>query len=614
MVFLTCQVSPIQSEFDIIIEFLLLVNTLLPNTSIMRIFTLLFFGYFLTNSALAQDWVSVDINPNGDSNPEGFYQWGSEMFFVADDGSGRKAFKTDGTVAGTIPLTGPNFDMGYVFNFAFKEYNGELYFTGDDGVNGRELWKTDGTVAGTQMVADVNPTGASDPTGLCVAGGKLFFGWQSLPEGLWMTDGTEVGTVQVQDPNSPDFIEYANSDMVELNGSLIFFGQNSAYGRELMISDGTAPGTMLLKNIYPGVFSSYPSGLVKSSDLNEVFFQATNGTNGYELWKTDGTEQGTVLVHDINPGSGNSNPGNIVPFVFQQQTVTPGVFFTADAPTVGNEIFFTDGVQENPTLAVDMNIGLTSSDVQNLIVVGTSLVCRADGPSGIELAVLNELSIEATSPGLTEITTSVHIEDINPGIEHSFPGQFIYDPDFGLPHFFFTAETAVLNTELLGAFGFTAWFQFRPEETRAGGGADPYIIAPPTATEADPLYGGSFALFGTDKMVISAAYTNIGRELWIYTPEVVTSVSQNTEDNSFSLVPNPTTGDLTISLITEKSESFKIELFDLTGKQISILNQGVSNGIYRKTVSLPAELSNGIYLINVQTATTAFSRKIVLNR
>ena len=39
-----------------------------------------------------------------------------------------------------------------------------------------------------------------------------------------------------------------------------------------------------------------------------LFFSANDGTNGNELWKSDGTAAGTVLVKDINPGGNASDP------------------------------------------------------------------------------------------------------------------------------------------------------------------------------------------------------------------------------------------------------------------------------------------------------------------
>ncbi|GBF00439.1 hyalin, partial [Microcystis aeruginosa NIES-298] len=44
---------------------------------------------------------------------------------------------------------------------------------------------------------------------------------------------------------------------------------------------------------------------------NTLFFTANDGVNGYELWKSDGTAAGTVLVKDINPGGSWSFPENL---------------------------------------------------------------------------------------------------------------------------------------------------------------------------------------------------------------------------------------------------------------------------------------------------------------
>ena len=49
-----------------------------------------------------------------------------------------------------------------------------------------------------------------------------------------------------------------------------------------------------------------------AADLTNVngtlYFAADDGTNSLELWKSDGTAAGTVLVKDIAPGPSGSGP------------------------------------------------------------------------------------------------------------------------------------------------------------------------------------------------------------------------------------------------------------------------------------------------------------------
>ena len=64
-------------------------------------------------------------------------------------------------------------------------------------------------------------------------------------------------------------------------------GQRRHHGSELWKTDGTAAGTVLVKDIRSGASGSYPHNLTNVNGT--LFFTANDGTNGYELWKSDGT-------------------------------------------------------------------------------------------------------------------------------------------------------------------------------------------------------------------------------------------------------------------------------------------------------------------------------------
>ena len=83
--------------------------------------------------------------------------------------------------------------------------------------------------------------------------------------------------------------------MAAFNGELFFNASDAANGREIWKSDGTAAGTEMVKDIWPGPNSG---GARELTVVNgELFFSAFDpNVNGDELWKSDGTTAGTVLV------------------------------------------------------------------------------------------------------------------------------------------------------------------------------------------------------------------------------------------------------------------------------------------------------------------------------
>ena len=328
-------------------------------------------GYELwkTDGTAAGTVMVKDINANAaSSSPSSFAVVGSTLYFNATDAThGAELWKTDGTAGGTVLVadifTGDDpynpGSPGSSYPFRLTAVGNTLFFVAQDDTHGEELWKSDGTSGGTSMVKNINSFNpgsgemGSNPNALTAVGNILYFAADDRTHGseLWRSDGTDAGTYMVKNinPTTTAGNSYENGsniqDMVNLNGTLIFFADDGVYGSELWKSDGTGGGTSLIKDINPvetfgGTVGSGTAGNTQLTVVgNLVFFVASNGINGAELWKTDGTSAGTAMVANLNP-YGASAPEEF-------RAAEGYLYFTAYDGTVGStpqySLYRTDG-------------------------------------------------------------------------------------------------------------------------------------------------------------------------------------------------------------------------------------------------------------------------------
>jgi ELWxxDGT repeat protein len=236
------------------------------------------------------------------------------------------------------------------------------------------------------MVKDIYPGfgfASAAPTSLVNMNGTLCFSANDGTHGaeLWRGDGTAAGTILVKDIFPGGGWSLLNN-LTNVNGTLLFSADDSIHGHELWNSDGTTAGTTFVKDIYPAGFVNNGIYYVNSSDPRNLtnvsgwlFFSANDGIHGLELWKSDGTAAGTTLFKDIIPGSVSSSPGNL--------TIANGtLFFSA----VGG-LWQSDGTATGTVLVANLApssltnrspTACQSMSVSGLRKAGTAKVCERE--------------------------------------------------------------------------------------------------------------------------------------------------------------------------------------------------------------------------------------------
>lgn len=305
-----------------------------------------------TDGTTAGTVLLKDINVGtASANPTSLMVYDNKLFFTANDGvSGFELWTTDGTSAGTalymdfIPGTGGG---------AFSDLticNGTLFLIGSSAGGGREVMRLH--PIDTIRELSVNRFGGSTPSNLVCVGDKLFF-LASVDNGreLYVSDGTTAGTKLTRDlyPIQTDaFIRF----MTVVDSTLYFISHQSPNFRnmELYAATSTQTRPTRVKDIIPGATASNPTNLI---ELNgELLFTVNDEIHGMELWKSTSTTSADLLV-DIYQGTQDARIATMARY-------KGGVLFNA-VTDLGDELWKSNGTENTTTLVDDIYFGSTSS-------------------------------------------------------------------------------------------------------------------------------------------------------------------------------------------------------------------------------------------------------------
>ncbi|WGV29016.1 ELWxxDGT repeat protein [Halotia branconii] len=532
----------------------------------------------------AEDTVLVaDINPgSGSSDISDLNYFDGILYFLADDGMyGKELWALSINPA----VTNPVISITAIDANAAEADNDPAVFrisrSGDtstalivkyniDGtaINGKDYNQLNGTItiAAGQSFVDITITPAdeilkegSETVNLTLFNQSYYAVNQSqITATAVIADNVNTAAVPTQPylVKDPESIDFNSSEMININGIFYFYKYDNIYGNELWKSDGTQAGTVLVKDINPGVSNSFNNNngypyfepeLINLKDT--LYFFANNGTNGYELWKSDGTQAGTVLVKDINPGSFGSFPSQDFNYNFPSNltVVNDILYFAANDGIHGAELWASDGTKEGTVLVKDLNPGSNDSFVKNdeyylffepeLINFKDTLYFFAnDGTNGYEL-----WKSDGTQAG------TVLVKDINPGSFGSFaPQDFNYN--------IFPPNLTVVNDILYfaaddGTHGIELWAS---DGTKEG-----TVLVKDAIPGADSFYPSD--LTNVDDILYFTADDRVnGRELWALntnTSPFISTVSITATDanateagSSPSMLRISRTGDTNIAL------------------------------------------------------------------
>jgi ELWxxDGT repeat protein len=290
---------------------------------------------WLSDGTEAGTYKVKDIHTLGNlgSNPSLLTNYQSTLYFWVASGE-PGLWKSDGSVSGTERVVNQTPPTKMI------QYDDMLCY-----VSRGRLCASDGTTSGTYdwfKGTGFHDDGISQFTpfkGVTDTKEIIYF---SIKDRLYKTcDNGDCVLVKKINTSWWDPIEdmtTAYQDENAQSGNLFFTAHTGGFfqDRELFVSDGTLDGTKLVKDI-GGSDNADPQNLTNVNGI--CYFHASDGNgsseHGRELWKSDGTAAGTVMVKDVTPGRQGTDFGQFVAGKGQLYFIAEKVIWTSNGTAEG---------------------------------------------------------------------------------------------------------------------------------------------------------------------------------------------------------------------------------------------------------------------------------------
>lgn len=431
--------------------------------------------------------------------------------------------------------------------------------------------------------------------------GKAFFIFPDVTYGkeLWVSDGTASGTMMVKDiATGTAHGAFADQyyKVFPFNNKALFVAETPAEGKELWISDGTTAGTTLVKDINPGSAGSI-TGFTQFTELNgKVYFRAKTAASGYELWVTDGTDAGTTMVVELNTSTADGARDDFQ-LAFNNQIYFKGT----DGTSSGT--WRTNGSAGNKELifaGLDIQSGFATS---TYFFYETSQLVSSNGNTnnytilgpirgrGSFMMLNNKVVFQGSDyePWVTDNTTggTMQLKDIYPGVGYSIAGVEIFTEPYN-GKLYFPARVLSGNDTLYETDGTTGGTVVTPGYPTGWGAPDQLVK------------------LGNSMYFVTTVSGTSNRELCKYFDASTNIITTSTGSLQLATYPNPASDQLFVEL--NKYNNSTAELFNLKGQ----LLQSITLQSFRTAIAID-HLTNGIYLLKVQNAEGVSISKIIKN-